>query len=146
MKKIIVDVIGNDDNSNFFESSVIVLKFRPYHIRNLLLDMANHITHAATLKKEFEYVISGSSIEVDTVCPKCNSDDIIPILYGYVDEGDDATVRDKELLKADQEGRINLLGCDSTDGYQFECKACNHRWKEKLGYDWGKTSRKSSYY
>jgi len=108
-----------------------------YNVRKMLEAMCDHVTHAATRDKPFVFRMS-SKIEIKNIfCPKCKFEDIIPVLYGYVDEGDDADEHDKRLIRLEREGKISNPGCDATNSYNLQCKSCGHSWEWKLGYDWG---------
>jgi hypothetical protein len=135
MKHLIIKP-GTD---NFVDQYPTELQLKPWQIRDLLKALVDHTTHAASKEEPFIFRMSTSFKIEQLVCPKCGSGKIIPILYGYIDESDDADDRDKYLLKMDREGKIEHLGCDESDGYNLTCKKCSHSWEWKLGYDWGKT-------
>ena len=124
--------LSTDD---FVDSCPTVLQLESWHVRRLLQCLSDHVTHAATRDKLFIFRMSADVETQDVVCPKCGSLDIIPVLYGYIDEGDDAEESDKRLLRLEQEGKVSCPGCDASDGYNLECKTCNHMWELKLGWD-----------
>ena len=54
------------------------------------------------------------------VCPKCKSDAVIDIVYGYPSE---------ETLKSWHKKKIELGGCIvRPDNPVFKCTKCDHRW------------------
>ncbi len=54
-------------------------------------------------------------------CPLCNSNKVVPIIYGYPDP---------EAVKDSQSGRLHLGGCIVEDNQpQKHCKNCGHEWK-----------------
>ena len=53
-------------------------------------------------------------------CPKCNKEDIIPIIYGYPNDN---------LMSASRDGNVSLGGCCfSSDAPNSACKDCGHTW------------------
>ena len=61
----------------------------------------------------------------DTRCPRCNSEDVVPIVYGY--PGD-------ELTEASMRGEVALGGCVVfPDAPEYTCKNCGHEWREVEG-------------
>jgi Zn finger protein HypA/HybF involved in hydrogenase expression len=56
-------------------------------------------------------------------CPKCGSENTIPILWGYPSQA---------LFKAAEQGLVKLGGCvigeDEPDTF---CKDCQHEWSEE---------------
>ena len=114
------------------------LHLKPWQIRDLLKALVDHTTHAASKEKPFVFRVPAKFEIEEIICPKCHSPRIIPVLYGYIDEGDDADEQDKRLLRLEREGKMENPGCDATDGYNLTCKSCHHSWEWKLGYDWGK--------
>ncbi len=130
------EVTIKQGTEDFVDSYPTVLHLESWQVRKLLQALSDHVTHAATRDKLFIFRMSMNVETQDVVCPKCGSLDIIPVLYGYVDEGDDADESDKRLLRLEQEGKISNPGCDASDGYNLECKTCNHMWELSLGMDW----------
>ena len=58
-----------------------------------------------------------------TKCPKCQSDEIIQIIYGYPtsEAGEDA-----------EKGFVRLGGCDiNEDSPQWHCKNCGHDFRQR---------------
>jgi len=56
-------------------------------------------------------------------CPKCNKEDIIPIIYGYPNDN---------LMSASRDGNVSLGGCRfSSDAPNYACKDCGHSWLEE---------------
>ena len=56
-------------------------------------------------------------------CPKCNSKNIIPIVYGYPS---------LELSKEAEKGQVHLGGCCVTDNDpEWYCKDCEREWKKQ---------------
>lgn len=54
-------------------------------------------------------------------CPRCGSEDIVPIVYGYPGP---------ELVKESEAGKVRLGGCIvSEDNPTHACKRCGHRWR-----------------
>lgn len=138
MKKVTIK-IGTDD---FVDNRPTELRLESWQIRDLLKALVDHITHAASKEKPFVFRIP-AKFEIEQItCPECHSPNIIPVLYGYMD-GDEFEEH-KKLLKLEQEGKIDLPGCDSTDGYNLTCKSCHHSWEWKFGYDWGTTIQQES--
>lgn len=124
--------LSTDD---FVDSYPTVLHLKTWQVRQLLRDLSDHVTHAATRDNLFIFRMSANVETQDVVCPKCGSLDIIPVLYGYINESDDSDESDKRLLRLEQEGKISCPGCDASDEYNLECKTCHHRWELKLGMD-----------
>ncbi len=53
-------------------------------------------------------------------CPKCGSDDVAEIVYGYPTP---------EAIEARDQGDIELGGCIISEGDpQWVCKNCENRW------------------
>ena len=53
-------------------------------------------------------------------CPKCKSNQVIPILYGM--PGMDA-------FEDEEKGKVKLAGCVVTDSDPNQyCKKCKHKW------------------
>lgn len=132
MKEIII----NENAEDFVDAHPTILCL--YSGRNILKAITEHVTHAATRDKPFVFRLSATLKTKKVHCPKCESENIIPVLYGYMD-GDEFEEH-KRLLKLEQEDKIDLPGCDSTNGYNLRCKGCGHSWEWKLGYDWGRTA------
>ena len=126
------EVLIKESTEDFVDSYPTVLCL--YNTRKALKAMTDHVTHAATRDKPFIFRMSSTLKTRKVLCPKCKYDNVIPVLYGYMD-GDEFEDH-KQLLKLEQEGRIDLPGCDATDGYNLQCKGCGHSWEWKLGYDW----------
>ena len=60
------------------------------------------------------------------MCPKCDSRDIVPILYGMPG----IEMRDQEIL-----GEIYLGGCAiQIDAPDRHCKQCEHQWSKADNY------------
>ena len=54
------------------------------------------------------------------ICPKCKSNEIVDIVYGYPSE---------ETLKSWHNKKIELGGCIvRNDNPIYKCVKCNHRW------------------
>jgi len=54
-------------------------------------------------------------------CPKCNSNKVIPILYGYPPV---------DLWEKEKRGEVKLGGCIVTsDNPKWYCKDCGNEWK-----------------
>lgn len=54
-------------------------------------------------------------------CPKCNSDKIVPIIYGYPAGG---------LWEKEKRGEVKLEGCLVTpENPKWHCKDCKNEWK-----------------
>jgi hypothetical protein len=129
------EIIISESTDDFADGCPTTLYLR-YNVREVLKAMCDHVTHAATRDKPFIFRMSSKLKTKKILCPKCKYDNIIPVLYGYMD-GDEFEDH-KQLLKLEQEGKIDLPGCDATNGYNLRCKGCGHSWEWKLGYDWGK--------
>ena len=57
-----------------------------------------------------------------THCPRCGSEDVVPILYGMPTE---------EAVEASVRGEIALGGCVVfPDAPQNHCRNCGHEWRE----------------
>lgn len=123
-------------SEDFVDSYPTVLHLKNWQAWLLLRDLSEHVTHVVTRDKLFVFRMSANVETEDVVCPKCGSLDIIPVLYGYIDESDDADESDKRLLRLEREGKISNPGCDASDGYNLKCKTCCHRWELKLGVVW----------
>ena len=53
-------------------------------------------------------------------CPKCESDNVVPIVFGYPNE---------ELLESAARGEVSLGGCCvAADDPEWRCKDCEHEW------------------
>ena len=131
------EIIISENTDDFVDGHPTTL-YLHYNTRDILKAVCKHVTHAATRDKPFVFRMSAKLKTKIGLCPKCKYDNIIPVLYGYVDEGDDADEHDKRLLRLEREEKISNPGCDATDGYNLQCKGCGHSWEWKLGYDWGK--------
>lgn len=58
------------------------------------------------------------------VCPKCNSDRVVYIIYGE-------PKLDKDLKRALDSHKVELGGCLVTSASKrWECRSCGHRWGE----------------
>ena len=56
-----------------------------------------------------------------TRCPRCGSEDVLPIVYGY--PGPD-------LVEESIAGKVKLGGClVGPDSPEFHCEACAHEWR-----------------
>lgn len=121
------------ENTEDFVDGYPTVLYLHYNTSKILKALVDHVTHAAR-DKPFVFRMSSKLKTKKVLCPKCKYDNIIPVLYGYMD-GDEFEDH-KQLLKLEQEGRIDLPGCDATDGYNLRCKGCGHSWEWKLGYDW----------
>ena len=56
-----------------------------------------------------------------TRCPRCGSEDVLPIVYGYPGP---------ELAEESIAGKVKLGGClVGPDSPEFYCKACRHEWR-----------------
>ena len=56
-----------------------------------------------------------------TRCPRCGSEDVLPIVYGYPGP---------ELDEESLAGRVVLGGClVGPDSPEFHCKVCEHDWR-----------------
>ena len=53
------------------------------------------------------------------ICPKCKSNDVIPIVYGMPTE---------ELFEESKKGNFLLGGCCIDDSAQWHCKKCDYEW------------------
>ena len=55
------------------------------------------------------------------ICPNCDSDKVVPIVYGYPTE---------ESYELEEQGKIALAGCCVVDGLstKWYCKLCGHEW------------------
>ncbi len=63
-----------------------------------------------------------SNHKVEKKCPKCNSKNIIPILYG---------LPVYEAFLKEQEGKLKLGGCViDEESPNWHCKDCGYEWKE----------------
>jgi hypothetical protein len=57
-----------------------------------------------------------------TSCPRCDSADVVPIVYGLPGEG---------LLAGSVAGEVRLGGCCvGPRDPEFHCKACGNDWRE----------------
>lgn len=53
-------------------------------------------------------------------CPKCNSEQVFPIVYG---------LPDGDTFDAEGRGKVVLGGCVVTNhDPRWQCRACGHRW------------------
>lgn len=63
-----------------------------------------------------------------TACPRCRSDDTIPIVYGYPGP---------ELMEAMERGEIMLGGCCIEDHQPlWHCRKCRHEFPSLDASDW----------
>lgn len=57
-----------------------------------------------------------------TICPKCGSGTVLPIIYGYPDG---------EAVEAELKAEIKLGGCViEEDNPDYHCSECGHEWKK----------------
>jgi len=55
-------------------------------------------------------------------CPRCNSEDTVPIVYGYPGP---------ELAEASMRGEVALGGCVVfPDAPEYTCRSCGHEWRQ----------------
>ena len=60
--------------------------------------------------------------DVRRMCPRCNSDKVLPILYGLPSD---------EMVEASVRGKIALGGCAVFPGNpDYTCNNCGHEWRE----------------
>ena len=53
-------------------------------------------------------------------CPQCDSDNVVPIVFGYPSE---------TLLESADRGEVSLGGCCMTgDDPEWHCKDCEYDW------------------
>ena len=54
-------------------------------------------------------------------CPRCGSEDVLPIVYGYPGP---------ELFEESLAGQVRLGGCMvGPDSPEFHCEVCDHEWR-----------------
>jgi hypothetical protein len=58
-------------------------------------------------------------------CPSCDTDNVVPIVYGYPDP---------ETMESSERGELSLGGCCVTENDpEWHCKKCEHEWCRKMG-------------
>jgi hypothetical protein len=58
------------------------------------------------------------------LCPKCESERVVYILYGEPKMGED-------LKRALDSHKVELAGCMVTaDSHRWECRKCGHKWEQ----------------
>jgi len=56
------------------------------------------------------------------VCPRCQSDRVVYILYGE-------PILDEDLKRSIDSGKVELGGCEVTrDSKRWECRKCKYSW------------------
>jgi len=59
-------------------------------------------------------------------CPKCNSTNIVPIVYG---------MPGPELMEKNHEGKIHIGGCAiKLDSFDRHCNDCENQWNKADNY------------
>ena len=54
-------------------------------------------------------------------CPRCHSDEVVPVVYG---------MPSAELVEESRAGRVALGGCTIwPDSPEWRCVACGHEWR-----------------
>ncbi len=60
-------------------------------------------------------------METPTTCPRCHSDEVLPIVYG---------MPGPELVEESIAGRVALGGCMVwPEAPEWRCVACDHEWR-----------------
>ena len=55
----------------------------------------------------------------ENICPKCNSKNIIPIIYGFY-------YFKSDIYEKARQGKVELGGCCMNPDRIFSCKECKH--------------------
>jgi hypothetical protein len=64
--------------------------------------------------------------DATVVCPRCQSDRVVYILYGE-------PILDEDLKRAIDSGKVELGGCEVTrDSKRWECRKCKNSWGKAL--------------